>query len=197
MIYSNLVSMMMQRLASPGSHDASEPAREAMEWAHREILNLRSIINGKTFVTGDETQPVASKDVVQRLETWVIDDADSEELYALLADAARELKDLQQFHDWASPQVHDHGRDVLEITRLRQYLGYISRMKCHPDKGVTMTTLSAAIQLAEQALSGDPSRTHDSERQQCIDQAATRDTHEPTAFQDFVTSLSVEPDDGC
>lgn len=66
-----------------------------------------------------ETQPVASKDVVQRLEMWGIDDADSEELYALLADAARELKDLQQFHDWASPQVHDHGRDVLEIARLR------------------------------------------------------------------------------
>lgn len=100
------------------------------------------------------SEVVSSKDVVQRLENWGIDDADSEELYALLADAARELKDLQQFHDWASPQVHDHGRDVLEITRLRQYLGYISRMKCHPDKVATMTTLAAAIQLAVQALSG-------------------------------------------
>lgn len=37
----------------------------------------------------------ASKDVVQRLENWGIDDADSEELYALLADAARELRDTR------------------------------------------------------------------------------------------------------
>lgn len=78
----------------------------------------------RDFKVPDETlthdkPELASKDVVPRLETWGIDDADSEALYALLADAARELKDLQQFRDWAEPQVHDHGRDVLEIERLR------------------------------------------------------------------------------
>lgn len=38
---------------------------------------------------------MTSKDVLQRLETWGIDDADSEELHALLADAARELRDTR------------------------------------------------------------------------------------------------------
>jgi hypothetical protein len=37
------------------------------------------------------------EDVVKRLETWGIDDADSEELYSLLADASREIKRLREF----------------------------------------------------------------------------------------------------
>lgn len=43
-------------------------------------------------------------------------------LASALAQSAATVADLQQFHDWAEPQVHDHGRDVLEIERLRELL---------------------------------------------------------------------------
>lgn len=36
------------------------------------------------------------EDVVKRLESWGVDDADSEELYALLADASREIQRLRE-----------------------------------------------------------------------------------------------------
>lgn len=32
---------------------------------------------------------------------------------------ADEIEQLRQFKEWAEPQIHDHGADVLEIERLR------------------------------------------------------------------------------
>lgn len=95
-------------------------------------------------------------------------------------DFRRLQKDHEQYVEWASPQLQRLGREMLANDRLRQYLGYIGRMKCDPDKVVTMTTLSAAIQLAEQALSGDSSVPETStvpltELQECLASEGAKD----------------------
>lgn len=39
------------------------------------------------------------------------------------------VKDLQQFHDWAEPQITQHGKDMVKIDRLTEQLALVPKSR--------------------------------------------------------------------
>lgn len=101
---------------------------------------------------------VGMSNIVDRLRSSPAFDPDNrkpgDSVYQLCHAAANEIEALKQFKEWAEPQCQDYAANRLEIDRLRESLGQISRMRGNPDKAVVLITLTAAIQIAQQALYG-------------------------------------------
>lgn len=112
---------------------------------------------------------LTSKDVLQRLENWGIDDADSEELYALLADAARELRETRAGLA-ACNQVLQQERSAHETSRRIptnadvDYVLQVYKPEVGPDReyvyvdSPTVPGLHCMAETAEKALAVAPAQ---------------------------------------
>lgn len=67
-------------------------------------------------------EPSDESGIVQRLRKGDVLDTSNSALMDLVRAAADEIESLQQFHDWAQPQILTHGKDALEIERLHKAL---------------------------------------------------------------------------
>lgn len=74
-----------------------------------------------------------------------------------LLGAADEIESLRQFRDWAEPQIVTHGRDVVEIEKLRAaleslYPGLVLDLR-YADDTDDKDAMRSRIKTVEEALS--------------------------------------------